>query len=229
MVIGLKPISVIIILLLVIVNRLYATDLYRYYYYYYYYYYHYYHYYYYYLIPMRSLDFSIYLIFPVELRALRFTQPQTEMSTRSWFCEVEGGRRARLKTSSPSASRLSRKCGILDVSQLYRPPRPVTRIALIITNNSVALVRERTIPTERPPLVGEVSADGRVSRGQSDGSLGRNIGFLDQSRYFFFQVAPQLYSRGLVYLVPNPPFLRKCGSTGNRTRTSESVARNSDQ
>jgi hypothetical protein len=25
---------------------------------------------------------------------------------------------------------------------------------------------------------------------------GRNIGFLDQSRYFFFQVAPQLYSRG---------------------------------
>jgi hypothetical protein len=28
-----------------------------------------------------------------------------------------------------------------------------------ITNNSVALVRERTIPTERPPLVGEVSAN----------------------------------------------------------------------
>jgi hypothetical protein len=25
-------------------------------------------------------------------------------------------------------------------------------------NNSVALVRERTIPTERPPIVGEVSA-----------------------------------------------------------------------
>jgi hypothetical protein len=25
--------------------------------------------------------------------------------------------------------------------------------------NSVALVRERTIPTERPPLIGEVSAD----------------------------------------------------------------------
>jgi hypothetical protein len=27
------------------------------------------------------------------------------------------------------------------------------------TTNSVALVRERTIPTERPPLVGEVSAN----------------------------------------------------------------------
>jgi hypothetical protein len=26
-------------------------------------------------------------------------------------------------------------------------------------NNSVALVRKRTIPTERPPLVGEVSAN----------------------------------------------------------------------
>jgi hypothetical protein len=25
---------------------------------------------------------------------------------------------------------------------------------------------------------------------------GRNLGFLDRSRYFFFEVAPQLYSRG---------------------------------
>ena len=39
--------------------------------------------------------------------------------------------------------------------------------------NSVALVRERTIPTERPPPVGEVSAnfaDRGVSRGQHNGS-----------------------------------------------------------
>jgi hypothetical protein len=28
-----------------------------------------------------------------------------------------------------------------------------------LTDNSVALVRERTIPTERPPLVGEVAAN----------------------------------------------------------------------
>jgi CBS-domain-containing membrane protein len=27
-------------------------------------------------------------------------------------------------------------------------------------------------------------------------SYGRILGFLDRSRYFFFQVAPQLYSRG---------------------------------
>jgi hypothetical protein len=32
-------------------------------------------------------------------------------------------------------------------------------LASIITNNSVALVRERTIPTERPPIVSEVSAN----------------------------------------------------------------------
>jgi hypothetical protein len=40
-------------------------------------------------------------------------------------------------------------------------------------NNSIALVRERTIPKERPPLVGEVSAnfgDIEVSRNQRRGS-----------------------------------------------------------
>jgi hypothetical protein len=48
-------------------------------------------------------------------------------------------------------------------------------------------VRERTIPTERPPLVGEVIANfcgQRVPRGQRDGSYGLIFGFLDRSHYF---------------------------------------------
>jgi hypothetical protein len=57
---------------------------------------------------------------------------------------------------------------------------------------------------------------------------GRDLGFLDRSRKFFFQVAPQLYSRVWVGPVPDPLLLRKSGSTGNRIRTSGSVARNSD-
>jgi hypothetical protein len=46
---------------------------------------------------------------------------------------------------------------------------PVRRHAKL---NSVAFVRERTIPTERPPLIGEVSVNfcgQRVSRGQRNG------------------------------------------------------------
>jgi hypothetical protein len=57
---------------------------------------------------------------------------------------------------------------------------------------------------------------------------GRILGFLGRSRYFFFQVAPQLYSRGWVDPVTEPLLLRKSGTAENRTRTSGSVARNSD-
>jgi hypothetical protein len=81
--------------------------------------------------------------------------------------------------------------------------------------NSIAWVRERTIPSERSPLVSEVSANNVVSLTDPYGCI---RGFLDRSRYFFFQVAPQLYSRGWVDLVPNPLLLRISGSAGNRTR-----------
>ena len=85
----------------------------------------------------------------------------------------------------------------------------------------MALVRERTIPTERPPPVGEVVPT-FAGRGGVTWSAQRVptavLCFLDQSRYFFIQVAPQLTSRGWVDPVPNPLLLRKSGSAGNRTR-----------
>jgi hypothetical protein len=56
---------------------------------------------------------------------------------------------------------------------------------------------------------------------------GRILDFLDRSRYFSFQMAPQLYSRGRVVPEPDPLLLRKSGSARDRTRASGSVARNS--
>ena len=66
---------------------------------------------------------------------------------------------------------------------------------------SVALVRTRTIPTERPPLVGEVSANFCGQRGVTWSAqrvpTAVNLCFLDlEPLLFFIQVAPQLTSRG---------------------------------
>jgi hypothetical protein len=73
--------------------------------------------------------------------------------------------------------------------------------------NSMILVRERTIPTERPPLVGEVIANfcgQRELRGQRYGSLRPYSRLSRQEPLLFYQVAPQLYSRGWVDPVPDP-------------------------
>jgi hypothetical protein len=54
------------------------------------------------------------------------------------------------------------------------------------------LVRERIIPTERPPLVCEILVPTFVDRGVSLGQRGGspmvvNLSFLDRSRYFSFK------------------------------------------
>jgi hypothetical protein len=83
------------------------------------------------------------------------------------------------------------------------------------------LASERTMPTERLPLVGEVVQtfeERGVARSAQRIPTVVNLGFLDRSRYFFFQVAPKLSSRGWVDHVPDPLLLRKSWSAGNRAR-----------
>jgi hypothetical protein len=65
-----------------------------------------------------------------------------------------------------------------------------------------------------------------LPRGQRDGSLRPYSRFYRQKPLLFYQVAPQLCSRGWVDPVPDP--LLFFSSAGNRTRASGSVAKNSD-
>jgi hypothetical protein len=56
-------------------------------------------------------------------------------------------------------------------------------------HQTVALVRKRTIPTERPPLVGEVSTSLLRAEGVTWSAqripTAVNLGFLDLGRYLF--------------------------------------------
>jgi hypothetical protein len=67
--------------------------------------------------------------------------------------------------------------------------------------NSVALVCKQTIPTEGPPLVGEVSAkfaERRCHVASATNSTDVNFDYLDPEPLLAIQVDPQLHSRGWV-------------------------------
>jgi hypothetical protein len=76
--------------------------------------------------PARGKDMSVCI-----LRVLEFTQSLTEIRTRNCFWGVECGLCSGLTTLPQTLSRLSRERGILNISQSYRPPRPVTGMALL--------------------------------------------------------------------------------------------------
>jgi hypothetical protein len=100
-------------------------------------------------------------------------------------------------------------------------PSELSRLLTKPYKNSGALVRQWTIPTERPPLVSEVVstlADRGCRLVSATNPHGRSFRFSRSEPLLLFQVSPQLSSRGRVDPVPDPVLLRKSGSAGNRTR-----------
>jgi hypothetical protein len=69
----------------------------------------------------------------VRERTIPTERPTQPLTRDKWkcFCGIECGWCLRLTALPPSVSRLPRQCGILNISQPYSLPRPVTGIALL--------------------------------------------------------------------------------------------------
>jgi hypothetical protein len=107
------------------------------------------------------------------------------------FWGIKCGRCEGLTTLPPSVSRLSIQCVILNISQPYRPPRPVTGIALLYFTLKLHGLSPRvnyeytdraTAACQRSDC--QLFADRGCHVVSVMDSYGRILGFLDRSRYF---------------------------------------------
>jgi hypothetical protein len=170
--------------------------------------------------PIRRMIFFLNLPNPSSRnRPWGFTQPLTEMSTRSREIMFLGSR-ARPVRKADNLTTMWANCldNIKSLTFHNHQPRPVTGIAL--TSQFIAFLTpwpESTSELYRPSdrrfsaTLVLTFADRGCHVVSVTNPYGRILGFLDRSRYFFFQVAPQLYSRGWVDPVPYPLLLRKSG------------------